>query len=197
MKKAQVARIILIESIADKLNRLLEDENRTKELLKINPSTYRDVAAHIKTIRSESSEREKNLISELSLAERELLSDIALRLIELRISKFRQDPESDVTNLAPEERYIVEPLVQSRKRFDRIGQAILNGQTAELERVSEVVKQKYVIVRFTQPYSAISGTDLATYGPFEPEDVAILPLENAKSLAKTGIIARNWIEPEE
>jgi DNA replication factor GINS len=187
----------LIDSIADKLNRLLEDENRTKELLKINPSTYRDIAAHVKTIRSESSEREKNVISELSLAERRLLSNIAVRLIELRVSKFRQDPESDVTNLAPEERYIVEPLIQSRKRFERIGQAILNGQVAELERVGEVVKQKYVIVRFTQPYSPISGTDLATYGPFEMEDVAILPLENAKSLAKIGIIARNWIEPEE
>ena len=72
----------MIESIADKLNRLLEDENRTKELLKINPNTYKDVAAHIKTIRSESSEREKNLISELSLAERRLLSDISRRLIE-------------------------------------------------------------------------------------------------------------------
>jgi hypothetical protein len=187
----------LIDSTAEKLNRLLEDENRTKDLLKINPNTYRDLAAHIKTIRSEGSEREKNLVSELSIAERKLLSNIALRLIELRVSKFRQDPEADVTSLAPEERYIVEPLVQSRKRFDKIGQSILNGQTAELERVSEVVKQKYVIVRFSQPYSAVSGTDLATYGPFESEDVAILPLENAKSLAKIGIIAKNWIEPEE
>ncbi len=187
----------MIESIADKLNRLLEDENRTKELLKINPNTYKDVAAHIKTIRSESSEREKNLISELSLAERRLLSNISRRLIELRVSKFRQDPESEIANLAPEERYIVEPLVQSRKRFERISQAILNGQIAELDRVSEIVKQKYVIVRFSQPYSALSGTDLATYGPFEPEDVAILPLENAKSLAKIGIIAKNWIEPED
>jgi DNA replication factor GINS len=187
----------LIESIAEKLNRLLEDENRTKELLKINSNTYKDLAAHIKTIRSESSEREKNVISELSLAERRLLYDISRRLIEVRISKFRQDPDSEITNLAPEERYIVEPLVQSRKRFERIGQAILNGQIAELDRVSEVVKQKYVIVRFSQPYSALSGTDLATYGPFEIEDVAILPLENAKSLAKIGIIAKNWIEPED
>src|SRR5208283_4112097 len=158
--------------------------------------TYKEVAAHIKSIRSESSEKDRNLISELSLAEKNMLYNISKRLIELRISKFRQDPESDVTSLAPEERYVVEPLVQSRKRTDRIGQAILNGQVAELERVSDAVKQKYVIVRFTQPYSAVSGTDLGTYGPFEPEDVVIIPLENAKSLAKTGIIAKNWIEPE-
>ena len=185
------------ETLADKLNRLLEDENRSKDLLKINPNTYRDIVAHIKTIRSESSERERSLVSELSLAERKILYDIARRLIELRISKFREYPDMDTTNLTPEERYIVEPLIQSRKRTERIGQAIFSGQVAEIDRANDSVKQKYVIVRFLQPYSAISGTDLGTYGPFEPEDVAILPLENAKNLVKLGIISRVWTEPEE
>jgi len=187
--------IKMMETFADKLNRLLEDENRTKELLKINANTYKDVAAHIRTIRSESSERERSLVSELSLAERKILYNVSRRLIELRISKFRSDPELDVANLAPEERYIVEPLVQSKRRSDRIVQSIHNGQVAELERVSEAVKQKYVVVRFAQPYSAISGTDLAAYGPFDVEDIAILPIENAKSLVKTGVIFKNWIEP--
>lgn len=187
----------MIETQADKINRLLEDENQTKDLLRINQNTYKDIAAHIKTIRSESSEREKNLIAELSFAERKILYDLVRRLIEVRISKFRQDPDSDLSNLVPEERYIAEPLVQSRRRSERIGQAIFNGQLAELERVSEAVKQKFVIVRFAQPYSAISGTDLATYGPFESEDIAILPIENAKNLAKVGVVSKNWIEPED
>jgi len=187
----------MIETQADKLNRLLEDENRSKELLKINPNTYKEIAAYIKTIRSESSDREKSLASELSLAERKILHNIARRLIELRITKFQSNPDLDVTNLTPEERYIAEPLVQSKKRSDRIGSSILNGQLTELDRVSEAVKQKYVIARFSQPYTAVSGTDLAAYGPFEPEDVAILPVENAKILAKIGVIYKNWIEPED
>ena len=33
------------------------------------------------------------------------------------------------------------------------------ARIAELDRVSEIVKQKYVIVRFSQPYSALSGTE--------------------------------------
>ncbi|MDG6994921.1 MAG: hypothetical protein JRN52_03275 [Nitrososphaerota archaeon] len=187
----------MIETLADKLNRLLEDENRSKELLKISPNTYRDIVAHIKTIRSESSEKERNLVAELSLAERRILYQLARRLIELRIAKFTQYPDMDTTNLAPEERYIVEPLVQSRKRAERIAQAIFSGQVAEIDRANDSVKQKYVVVRFVQPYAAISGTDLGTYGPFEPEDVAILPVENAKNLAKLGIIMKSWIEPEE
>ncbi|MDH2900324.1 MAG: hypothetical protein PXY39_05085 [archaeon] len=187
----------MIETRADKLYRMLEDENNSKELLKIPQDTYQEIAAHIKTIRAESSEKEKSLAAELSIAERKILSDIARRLIGLRIQKFNRDPEADVTNLSLEERYIIEPLIQSRKRFERIGESMFNGQIGELAHLSESVKQKYVYVRFSQPYAAISGIDLATYGPFEPEDVAILPLENAKSLLKNGIIAKNWIEPDE
>ena len=187
----------MIETLADKLYRMLDDENASKELLKIPPNTYKEIAAHIKSIRSESSDRDRNLVSELSIAERKILHDIANRLIQLRIEKFNRDPESDVTNLTLEERYIAEPLIQSKKRFERIGESIFNGQTGELEHASDAVKQKYVFVRFLQPYAAITGIDLATYGPFEPEDVAILPLENAKHLAKNSIIAQNWIEPEE
>jgi DNA replication initiation complex subunit (GINS family) len=186
----------LVDTQADKLNRLLEDENRAKDLLKINPDTYKEITAHIKSIRSDSSEKEKNLVSALGFAERTLLSNISKRLLQLRIAKFRDDPDCDEANLTAEERYAVEPIIQSRKRIERIYQAVLNGQTAELERVSDAVKQKYVFVRFLQPYSAISGTDLRAYGPFEPEDVAILPIENAKSLARSGIISKNWVEPE-
>jgi DNA replication factor GINS len=187
----------VIETAADKLHRLLADENASKELLKIPPNTYKEIAAHIKSIRSESSDGDRSLSSELSFAERTILSNISRRLMEVRISKFRADPEADASSLTMEEKYIVEPLTQSKKRFERIGESIFNGQTAELEHASSAVKQKYVYVRFLQPYVAIVGSDLATYGPFEPEDVAIVPLDNAKLLVKNGIVAKNWIEPEE
>lgn len=187
----------MIETRVDKLYRMLEDENNSKELLKISQDAYRDIAAYIKTIRVvEGSDREKTLASELSTAERRNLSNIARRLIELRISKFRSDSDSDVTYLTLEERYIVEPLVQSRKRLERIAEGIFNGQVGELQHMSESVGQKYVYARFVEPYSAISGTDLATYGPFEAEDVAILPIENAKVLLKNGVIVGNWVEAE-
>jgi DNA replication initiation complex subunit (GINS family) len=188
----------LIETLADKVNRLLEDELADKNTIrKIQPDIYKMITSHIKSIRPEISDKDKNLVSALSWAERQILHDVASRLIQLRISKFMRDPESDTTNLTLEERYIVEPLLQSKKRQSRIEQAILNGQISQLEQASNSVKQKFVIARFLQPYASITGTDLAAYGPFEPEDVAILPIENAKHLAKIGIIAQNWVEPME
>jgi DNA replication initiation complex subunit (GINS family) len=186
-----------METLADKLHRMLEDENSSRQIIKIPLDAYKQIASHIKSIRSESIDKDRNLISELSLAERKILYDIAKRLIEIRIEKFRHDSDLDVANLTPEERFIAEPLAQSKKRLDRVAESILNGQVGELEHAARAVKQKYVYVRFAQPYSAVTGTDLAVYGPFEPEDVAIVPIENAKLLLKNGIIMKNWIEPEE
>jgi hypothetical protein len=187
----------LIETEADKFYRMLEDENASKELLKISPDTYKRVAAHIKSIRSESSARERNLNSSISYAERKILHEMAARLMQIRIDKFKRDPDIDPANLTLEERYVVEPLIVSRKRLDRISQSILSGHVAELEHASSAVKQKYVFARFLQPYTAITGPDLGVYGPFLPEDVAVLPIENAKNLAKIGIISKNWIEPDD
>jgi DNA replication initiation complex subunit (GINS family) len=187
----------LIETNADRFYRILEDENSSKDLLKIPANTYQQIAAHIKSIRSESSEGERDLPSSLSLAERKILNDLARRLMQLRIEKFARDPEADVANLTFEERYIVEPLIQSRKRFDRMSESILAGHVGELEHAATAVKQKYVFVRFLQPYGAITGIDMGVYGPFESEDMAILPVENAKNLVKNGIISTIWIEPED
>ncbi len=185
-----------METRADKLYRLLEDENNARELLKIPQDTYQEIASFIKTIRVESSEREKSLSSELASAERKILCDIASRLLGLRVQKFNDDPDADVANLTLEERYIVDPLTQSRKRLERVSECIFNGQAGELLHLASSIKQKYVYARFLQPYASISGIDMSTYGPFEAEDVAILPLENAVMLLKNGIIAKTWVEPE-
>jgi DNA replication initiation complex subunit (GINS family) len=45
----------------------------------------------------------------------------------------------------------------------------------------------FKVVRFLQPLPAIMGMDMKTYGPFKPEDVASLPVENALNLIRRGI----------
>ncbi len=47
-----------------------------------------------------------------------------------------------------------------------------------------------ILVRFLEDYPQIAGVDLKTYGPFRADDLAVLPLENAR-----GIIRRNGAEP--
>jgi DNA replication factor GINS len=43
------------------------------------------------------------------------------------------------------------------------------------------------VVRFIQAVPAIIGIDMKTYGPFQPEDVASIPVENAENLIRRGI----------
>ena len=43
------------------------------------------------------------------------------------------------------------------------------------------------VVRFLQAVPAIMGIDMKTYGPFEPEDVVSIPVENAENLIRRDI----------
>ncbi len=49
------------------------------------------------------------------------------------------------------------------------------------------VSRKRVALRFTKNIPAIIGADMKLYGPFIVEDVASLPVENAKNLVKQGL----------
>jgi hypothetical protein len=91
-------------------------------------------------------------------------------------------------NLTPEEKYLIEPSLTSRKRFAKIRRALIHGQTSVLGNVSDLISSKYVVVRFIEPVSSLIGVDLAKYGPFKNEDVSVLPIDNAKPLLKQGLV---------
>lgn len=44
-----------------------------------------------------------------------------------------------------------------------------------------------MLVRFLQPLPAIMGIDMKAYGPFQPEELATIPHQNAENLIKRGI----------
>jgi len=47
--------------------------------------------------------------------------------------------------------------------------------------------RKRVVLRFVKEVPAVMGGDMKTYGPFKIEDVASVPVENAKILIKQGL----------
>jgi DNA replication factor GINS len=48
------------------------------------------------------------------------------------------------------------------------------------------MRSKQVVVRFLRPAEAFVGVDMSKYGPFQQEDVASLPFENARSMIEAG-----------
>ncbi len=52
-----------------------------------------------------------------------------------------------------------------------------------------------ILVRFLQPLPAIMGIDMKAYGPFQPEELATIPVQNAENLIKRGIAKPVDVEP--
>ena len=173
------------------MNEYLINEKSSDTLTKLPRSIYRDVTSHIRMIRVESNEKDDNIINKLKIREKELLYKISERLIRIRVEKFLNcdgGKNLDENNFTDEEIYLVEPMINFRKRLDKITEAISNGRTGFLEIISDSKSSKYTVVRILQNLPPTLGTDLARYGPFKKGDVAIIPVGNARPLLKQGLI---------
>ena len=80
-----------------------------------------------------------------------------------------------------------------RQRKEIILAATLNGRLKLLETVANNHRSRAIVIRFLKPIDQIIGSDLRKYGPFEAEDVATLPFENALALINKKIAVKiSW-----
>ncbi len=71
-----------------------------------------------------------------------------------------------------------------------------DDEVQEIEQIEEPAGIDYVIVRFLKPISqAFLGLDEITYGPFAQEDVATIPIANARTWLRDGTASR--VVPED
>jgi len=111
-----------------------------------------------------------------------IITDMVSLLLKIRTEKAVKSKELDYSNLLDEERYILDSNDELRQRKDTVLSATLNGRLKLLETVSKNHKSRSIVVRFLKPIDQIVGSDLEKYGPFDAEDVATLPFENATAL---------------
>jgi DNA replication initiation complex subunit (GINS family) len=86
--------------------------------------------------------------------------------------------------LTVEEAKMCESFVTFTGTYQKFAKSLMQGQTAKVEAE---VNHKRMTLRFAKSIPAIIGADMKTYGPFMVEDVASLPVENAKILVKQGL----------
>lgn len=111
-----------------------------------------------------------------------MITEMVSLLLKIRIEKAVRSKEIDYSNLLDEERYILDSDDELRQRKETVLSATLNGRLKLLETVSRNHKARSIVVRFLKPIDQIIGSDLEKYGPFDTEDVATLPFENATAL---------------
>jgi DNA replication factor GINS len=169
---------------------LLKKETQMPKIQGISPDIYRKIAELIKELSIQKYEGlELDIHNELV----RLLIVCTKSLLELRTRKLSENsntkplsytslPTDDYSKLTDEEKYIFEEERKVSQRKDLLMQSLIAGNVNNLHSISKIVRSKMIIIRFLESTDQFMGVDMAKYGPFMKEDVAILPFENARSL---------------
>jgi DNA replication initiation complex subunit (GINS family) len=86
--------------------------------------------------------------------------------------------------IAFEEAQIFESFLPFTEAYQKFSKGLLQGQ-ATAESNQEV--RKRITLRFSKNIPQIMGADMKPYGPFIVEDIASLPIQNAKVFVKQGL----------
>lgn len=171
---------------------VLVREIENDSLQYIQPSIYRDIANMLGNLKGRGYDGLEAKVKD-TLAS--LVTDMARALLNARLVKIRNSDAINYANLTDEERYIAEAEKEMRLRFELVLSATVNGRVKALESIAQRIRTMQILVRFIKPMQAITGVDNTRYGPFEEEDVAVLPFENARTLIEQGIaIELPWLD---
>lgn len=107
-----------------------------------------------------------------------IVSDMVSILLEIRLAKYNTNRSS----LTYEEMYIVNMNDEYYIRKDFVLQSVIEGRRKVLEWIAEKIKTRRVLIRLLNNIDEFIGADNVRYGAYKAEDIAILPLEDAKRL---------------
>ncbi len=160
---------------------------------------YIRISSYMKQIKAQNQGPDRNLVqSKLLDQEQKNVNRMVRELLRARYKKILKTIKGgqkllpDI--LTSEETEFLKGLLPFAEAFTSFAKSLLQGQppkpkAEELEaKVSPAEpSHKRVVLRFLKAIPAIVGSDMKTYGPFQPEDVASVPVENARILVKQGL----------
>ena len=176
-------------NLYDELYEAWKKEKENVEIQRLPKNFYAKIADYVKKTREERRMLDKKT-TKAKLLNREFKSvkNMAEELIRLRYDKAlkkslaRETVPREV--LTEEEEKLYGEILPLAEAYQTFLKDILQGR---LSRIEKEEKPKKMLLRFVQEIPAIVGSDMKTYGPFEPEDIATLPSENARILIKQGV----------
>jgi DNA replication factor GINS len=174
----------LAEPTLDSLKKYLDAEEQSEKLLQLPDDFYVAVASYAQLLKRTSSSSSSELANRLIAKQLELLASMVQDLVRVRMSK--ASSQKAIPQLLPEERYVCSMKRTYARKLDSFIEAVASGQPSivELERKSELARS--TTVRFLKHVDELVGLDLKRYGPYEPEDLALIPAANADLLVASG-----------
>ncbi|NWG11882.1 DNA replication complex GINS family protein [Candidatus Bathyarchaeota archaeon] len=164
-----------------------ELENR--ELEKLPPDFYSKAIDYLKKLREEGRMLDKRTIKanllrkELRNAKR-MISDIIQTRYRKVIQKMIKEEKVSSGFLTIEEEKIYRGISPLTEAYSSFAKEILSGH---IPKINIEQNQKRAVLRFLKGTPPIVGVDMKAYGPFKIEDIASLPVENAKIMIKQGL----------
>lgn len=158
-------------------------------LTTLPPDFYLKMIDYLKHIKEEGRMLDKRTVKTALLKDE--MRNVKRMLRELILTRYRKATKLTAKGekipleaLTSEEEKIyseISTLSESLRGFIR---DILRGY---LPKAGIEQKRKRAVLRFLKDIPAIIGADMKTYGPFKSEDVASLPIDNAKILVRQGL----------
>jgi DNA replication factor GINS len=161
------------------LHAIVLRETESDSIQEIDPNFYRNLSDFIGNLKKQEFDGIESKIKQSLI---DMASDLTSLLLHNRLEKSIRSDGIDFTNLLDEEKFILDGEEQKRERSEMIISATVNGKSKFLESLSQNHKTRTVVLRFLKDVDEIVGADLEKYGPFQPEDIATIPYENAQAL---------------
>ncbi len=167
-------------------------ENQDDTLGRLPPDFYSKVAEYIKKLEVESRMLDKKTVKARLLEnETRNVKRMAQELIQIRYKKLvinaARGVKTPLNSLPVEEKKMYTGPLPPAETNQAFIEEILRGNTLDLNAERE---EKKAAIRFLDKVPSIVGSDMKTYGPFQVEDVATLPVENCRILVKKGLAER-------
>jgi DNA replication initiation complex subunit (GINS family) len=168
-----------------------EKENEI-EIQHLPKNFYTKIVSYIKQLTEENRMLDKKTTkSKLLDIEFKNVKVMINELFFLRQKKIRKKTFAVKTvprgNLTEEERKLYDEILPLFEAYNNFSKDTLRGCSSSIKKNS---KQTAIILRFIHEIPALVGADMKTYGPFNPEDIANLPVENAQILIDQGIAVK-------
>jgi len=170
------------------LLQVYEQEIGKDELTKIPSDFYVKVADYIRRLKEEGRMLDRRTVKAILLKkEMQNTKRMTRMLIQVRYMKIVKKTERMETLspelLTQEEQEICTTVSALSEKFHGLSDDILKGHAP---RTSIAQIHRRTILLFSKEFPSVIGSDMKTYGPFEIEDLASMPIENANIMINQG-----------
>ena len=155
------------------------------------PHNFYQNISNLVSLLKDQNEKENNgatekISKEISSNLINLVVKLTTLIFVLRCKKIFDSSKSQNTfeysNLTDEEKYVFFGNREREQRINIVLKMLLEGKSKTLEKIVSSINQNFVIIRFLDSMEQFVGVNMNKYGPYQRDDVAILPFENARSI---------------